>query len=519
MGHAAFEFMEARYGKEGIRQFLYTLRKGILGGTIEDIYKQAFRTTPEEFDQAFDKWLKERFKPFRDKERPSDYGRDLSPNPEKTSFTQVFGFAPSPSGEMVAAITADRNNGKATIVLLSARDGQLINHLTPGFPKEYENLSINEQFVAGRSIGFDPRGDAVAFFGRVNKGRTLFLVSVLDGRVLRSIPVKQDLPQAPALLPDGRHVIYAGLREGVSDIWMLDMETGEARNLTKDDYADTDPQVSPDGKLVVYTRRISGHDKVYSFPLDNPAKKTQLTFGAFDDSAPTFSSDGKKIYYASDEDNDIPNVRSLDLETGVIYQYTDVLGGNMAPAPLRREAGRPAGLHQLLQERVQAPGQGPDGAAPEVEQEVQSADEGIVDFQPDLVAPGGPREQAQEADVRGPLPRGAAAHQRGRDLERRLLRGHRGRPDRRAGRPQLHVHRPLHPRVPDLRGDLHQPREAPPLRVLAASTPRASSTPRPTASRRASSARGRSPPSATPAVRSSASTRSTSSGASRCPRG
>ena len=32
MGHACFEFMEARYGKEGIRQFLYTLRKGILGG-------------------------------------------------------------------------------------------------------------------------------------------------------------------------------------------------------------------------------------------------------------------------------------------------------------------------------------------------------------------------------------------------------------------------------------------------------------------------------------------------------
>jgi len=46
MGHAAFEFMEARYGKEGIRQFLYTLRKGILGGSTEDIYKQAFTTRP-----------------------------------------------------------------------------------------------------------------------------------------------------------------------------------------------------------------------------------------------------------------------------------------------------------------------------------------------------------------------------------------------------------------------------------------------------------------------------------------
>src|SRR5262245_45898605 len=171
MGHAAFEFMEARFGKEGIRQFLYTLRKGILGGSVDDIYKQAFRTTPEDFDEAFDKWLKERLKPFRDKQRPTDYGKNLSPNEEKTSYTQVFGFAPSPSGELVAAVTANRSEGAADIVLISTRDGTVIKNLSSGVRGEYENLSINEIFVAGRTIGFDPKGDSVAFFARTGKGR------------------------------------------------------------------------------------------------------------------------------------------------------------------------------------------------------------------------------------------------------------------------------------------------------------------------------------------------------------
>ncbi|HEX6737678.1 MAG TPA: hypothetical protein VF310_05395, partial [Vicinamibacteria bacterium] len=58
LGHAAFEFIEARYGKEGIRQFLYTFRKNIVGGSMEDIYQQAFKVKPEEFDESFDKWLK-----------------------------------------------------------------------------------------------------------------------------------------------------------------------------------------------------------------------------------------------------------------------------------------------------------------------------------------------------------------------------------------------------------------------------------------------------------------------------
>ncbi len=114
MGHACFEFMESRYGKEGIRQFLYTLRKGILGGGPEELYKQAFRTTPEEFDAAFEKWLKERFKAFRDSQRPDDFGRDLSPNPEKTSFTQVFSFTPSPSGEIAAVVTGTAPRARPT---------------------------------------------------------------------------------------------------------------------------------------------------------------------------------------------------------------------------------------------------------------------------------------------------------------------------------------------------------------------------------------------------------------------
>ena len=51
----------------------------------------------EEFDDAFDRWLKERFKPFRDKQRPTDYGKDLAPDSEKTAYTQVFAFSPTAS--------------------------------------------------------------------------------------------------------------------------------------------------------------------------------------------------------------------------------------------------------------------------------------------------------------------------------------------------------------------------------------------------------------------------------------
>ena len=429
MGHAAFEFMESRYGKEGIRQFLYTMRKGILGGSTDDIYKQAFRTTPEEFDEAFDKWLKERFKPFRDKQQPSDYGRNLSPNPEKTHYTQVFAFAPSPSGEIVAAVTANRTEGAAEIVLLSARDGSIIKNVSEGVRGDYETLSINENFVAGRCDQLRPprRQRGVLRPGGEGADPLPRLRARGQGPASATRSRGWTCPRRRACFPTGGGVLFAALREGVADIYHLDFETGKVRNMTQDPYADTDPQISPDGTLVVYTRRISGYDKVYSFPLADPSRKTQLTFGAFNDVAPSFSTDGKRVYYSSDEDDDIPNLRGLDLQTGVIQQYTDVLGGNMAPAPLKTKAGDRLAFITYFKGEYQLHTKDLNEPIKEVEQEVQAASEGLVDFQPDVSHQVIPENKRRKKLFEGLYLEGRPPLNVGVTSERRLLRRHPGR--------------------------------------------------------------------------------------------
>jgi hypothetical protein len=383
LGHAAFEYIEARYGKEGVRQFLYTLRKNIVGGGIDDVYMQAFRIKAEEFDRGFEKWLKERFKPYRDKQRPSDYGADLSPDSEKTSYTQVLGFAPSPSGELVAVLTGNRSEGEIDVVLLSTRDGSVIRNLTSGYASEYEHVSLNLSARAfGRSLAFSPDGGRLAFFGRTGKRRSLFLISALNGKTLRRVPIELDEAAAPCLLPDGRRVLFTALKEGVSDIYALDLETGAVTNLTRDDFYDSNPQVSPDGKLVAYSRRVSGHEKLYVFPLADPSRKTQLTFGVYDDVTPTFASDSL-LFYASDEEDDIYQLRSLDLRTGVIRHFTDSLGGSFMPAFVPGRPDRGAfvtyfkGEYRLHGVELTEP-------LREIEQEVRIADDEILDFQPDV---------------------------------------------------------------------------------------------------------------------------------------
>jgi hypothetical protein len=387
LGHACMEFIEARFGKEGIRQFLYTLRKNIVGSAVADIYQQAFRMKPEEFDQAFEKWLKERFKPFRDKQRPSDYGADLTPSPEHTPFTQAFALAASPSGEMLAVVTGNRADGKADIVLVSARDGSVIKNLTKGYSGGYEFISLNlNARVFGRSIAFSPAGDSVAFFARTGKRRSLIQVSVLTGNILRKVELQLDEATAPSLLPDGRHALFSALKDGVSDIYLLDLETGETKNLTDDAFYDSDPQVSPDGSLVAYARRISGHEKLYMFPLANPARRTQVTFGIYDDVTPAFAPSGDALYYVSNEDDEIYNLRSLDLKTGAIKQYTDALGGILMPAVIPAQAGAAERVAFVTYYKGDYMLHAIDTLEPlkEVDQDVRATSDDIIDFQPDV---------------------------------------------------------------------------------------------------------------------------------------
>ncbi|MGE0452909.1 MAG: hypothetical protein AB7O37_03025 [Vicinamibacteria bacterium] len=386
LGHATMEFIEARFGKEGIRQFLYTLRKNIIGSQVADIYQQAFRMKPEEFDQAFEKWLKERFKPFRDKQRPSDYGADLTPNPEDTPFTQAFALAASPSGEMLAVVTGNRADGKADVVLVSAKDGSVIKNLTKGYSGGYEFISLNlNARVFGRSIGFSPAGDSVAFFARTGKRRSLIQVSVLTGDIVRKVELQLDEASAPSLLPNGRQALFSALKDGVSDIYLLDLESGETKNLTDDAFYDSDPQVSPDGSLVAYSRRISGHEKIYMFPLADPARRTQVTFGIYDDVTPAFAPSGETLYYVSNEDDEIYNLRSIDLETGAIKQHTDALGGILMPAviPAQGASERIAFVTYFKGEYLL---HAIDTLEPlkEVDQDVRAASDDIIDFQPDV---------------------------------------------------------------------------------------------------------------------------------------
>ncbi len=351
LGHAVFEFIESKWGKEGIRQFLFALRKSVIGGG-EDAYEEAFQLKPEEFDQQFEKYLKDRFKAFRDKERPADYGRNLSPNPQKTKYTSVLSIEPAPSGDLMAAMVGNRREQELDIVLLSTKDGTVVRNLTKGFDQGMGFAYIATPGGRWNTVSWmswSPVGDQLAYFVRTEKEKALILQDVVSTDIKHRFPMKTvDEPESPSIAPGGRFVAFSGLRNAIGDIYLLDTTSGEVTNLTDDAFADYAPTFSPDGKSIVYLARISGNEKLFRYDLDTK-KKTQLTFGTHDEGQAKFVDDHTLVFPSTAvnptqpiepevaRNGNIFNIWTLDLKTTELRQYTDAASGNVSPVVLPDE--------------------------------------------------------------------------------------------------------------------------------------------------------------------------------------
>jgi hypothetical protein len=88
----------------------------------------------------------------------------------------------------------------------------------------------------------------------------------------------------------------------------------------------------------VFVSTTGSGNKIFRVDLDKPGVRYALTAGESNENDPTFSPDGKRIYFTSDRKGP-ENIFSLDLATGKLVQYTDVVTGAFMPTVLHETDG------------------------------------------------------------------------------------------------------------------------------------------------------------------------------------
>jgi TolB protein len=202
-----------------------------------------------------------------------------------------------------------------------------------------EALRLTDFVIADSWLGALPHEGGYVVCARIDGDQELLLLDDA-GAVVRRLTDNEAQDCQPDVTPDGRTVVFWSDRGGSGELWSMPLAGGEARQLTH--FAANDavaahlyggegpPRVSPDGTRILWMAMRGGEDwDVYSMALDGSDVR-RLTDSLAHDGFPAWSPDGRFIAFDSDRAGGT-DLYVMPAEGGAAVRVTDHPGSEQAP--------------------------------------------------------------------------------------------------------------------------------------------------------------------------------------------
>lgn len=187
-------------------------------------------------------------------------------------------------------------------------------------------LLISSQPIMSPAWSAD--GSRIAYVSFEKKQSQIYYVDVRTGqrRLVTSYP---GMNQAPAWSPDGRKMAVVLSKSGRPEIYLVDMASGALTQLTRSDSINTEPHFSPDGRSLLFTSDRGGSPQIYQINLATN-QTSRVTFdGAYNASA-SYTPDGKSIVLLHRVGGEY-DIAIQDVNSGIITALTNT-GDDISPS-------------------------------------------------------------------------------------------------------------------------------------------------------------------------------------------
>ncbi len=293
LGQLAVAYLTETYGREKIAEILQGLRQSRTKD-INQVFIEVLGVELEEFDKAWRQTVRKRYWPLIEhRELPDLVAKNLT---EKSRYSHNIKPIWSPSGDIIAYVTG--NEGFLEIVLMSAKTGERIKRVTKRlFREKYEEIRTDFSGF-GRSLAWAPDGDRIAFVAKYHDANYLLEVNILTEELTQYFELDFDNVTSPDYDGSGERIIFSALKEGQTDLYIIELLTGDVDRLTFDPFNDTHPSWHPtDGKIVYASERGKNRIVLIDLNLGTERVLTDRTANAI---SPAWTPDGESILFCSD---------------------------------------------------------------------------------------------------------------------------------------------------------------------------------------------------------------------------
>ncbi len=317
-GHAFWAFVAGSFGDD----MLYPLYRETAKLGVKEAFKRELSMPIDSFSKRWKATTENFYKPQMKGRSIKAIGTKLID--ENNGGRLNISPSVSPDGKFFIFLS-ERNIFSLDLFLANAETGKIIKKLSTR--THASHLDALDAFESAGTWSPDSKKYAFVIY---SNGRNKIAVAdikkakVIDEFFIPNIPSFSNINWSP----DGKSILFSGLKNGQSDLFTIDLKSKEVNQLTDDYFAQMQPKWAPDGKSIVYVtdKNIDSNrpNRNLSFVILDLSKAKVLIPKVFLNSNnlnPTYSPDGKSIYFLSDREG-FRDIYKYEIATQKLSQLT-----------------------------------------------------------------------------------------------------------------------------------------------------------------------------------------------------
>jgi len=178
-------------------------------------------------------------------------------------------------------------------------------------------------------------GTQIAYVSKIGRFSELFIVD-MDGSNTRQITYDHGLIISPAWSPNGKELLYTSYLSRQPELYMRSVSGGDPRRLTQDSAVELGSKFTPDGTNIILSTLVRGSRNIALMDLRGRIIRS-ITNSAALDVSPSMSPDGQQVVYCSNRGGG-PQIYVLSMNGGSDSRIS-FTGSNYCTSPSWSPAG------------------------------------------------------------------------------------------------------------------------------------------------------------------------------------
>jgi Tol biopolymer transport system component/tRNA A-37 threonylcarbamoyl transferase component Bud32 len=188
-------------------------------------------------------------------------------------------------------------------------------------------LTSDKKYII--SVAWSTDGQHVLFSSNRAGSHMLWRVPITGGAPER-VPVRGENASDPAFSRDGKKMAYSQFYLD-SNIWRIEREGGEPQKLIASTQQDSNPHISPDGTQIAFRSSRSGSNEIWVADSNGRNERQLTKFGGPLTGTPRWSPDGRTIVCDARPDGQ-PDIYVVDVATKAALRITSEPTEDVVPS-------------------------------------------------------------------------------------------------------------------------------------------------------------------------------------------